>query len=157
MNEPTKSGRRWPPIAAAFVALFGVGDTAYLTYHHYTAIPVPCSVLSGCEQVLNSQWATLAGFLPESLDYPLLATIPLAGLGLAAYLLALALAALSIAGNRTAWLFFGIHAVFMAGFSGLLFYIQAFRIEAFCQYCLLSAASSLTLLIIALISRFWRD
>lgn len=156
MTGPNTSGRIWPPIAAAIVALFGIGDTAYLTYHHYTAEPVPCSILTGCEQVLTSQWATLAGFLPASLDYPAIASIPLAALGSAAYLLAFALALVSLRGNRVAWLFFGIHATVMAGFSGFLFYIQAFRIEAFCQFCLLSAVSSLTLFIIAAVSRFWR-
>lgn len=144
------------PVLAALVALFGIGDTAYLSYHHYTAEPVPCSILSGCEQVLTSQWATLGGFLPASVDFPSVAAVPLAILGLAAYCVVFLLAALSIRGNRKSWLLFGIQAIVMACFSGWLLYIQAFRIEAFCQFCLLSAATSLTLLVIAVVSRFWR-
>ncbi len=144
------------PVLATLVALFGIGDTTYLTYHHYTAEPVPCSILSGCEQVLTSQWATLGGFLPASVDFPALAAVPLAVLGLAAYFAALLLALLSIRGNGKSWLLFGIQATVMATFSGWLFYVQAYRIEAFCQFCLLSAATSATLFVIAVVSRFWR-
>ena len=42
------------PVAAALVALAGLADSVYLTVHHYTAVPVPCSILEGCEQVLTS-------------------------------------------------------------------------------------------------------
>ncbi len=141
-------------ILAAVVALIGICDTAYLTYHHYMAEPVPCSIVSGCEQVLTSQWATLGGFLP--VDVPALAAIPLAGLGLAAYLVAFLLAAVSIKGNRKLRRLFGIHVSMMAVFSGVLLYLQGFVIESFCQYCLLSALTSATLFVIAVVSRFWR-
>ena len=75
-----------------------------------------------------------------------------------------ALALLAAFGNRTMWKVFGIQTVLMAGFSAYLLYLQAFVIsppavpfiERFCQFCLLSAATSITLFIIALVSRFWR-
>ena len=131
------------PIAAAIVALVGLADSVYLTVKHITAEPVPCSVISGCETVLTSAYAELAG-------------IPLAALGAAAYFAAFALALLAAFGNRSAWLGFGILSVAMAGFTCWLLYLQAFVIEAFCQFCLLSALTSLTMFIIALFSRFWR-
>lgn len=156
MSDSVQSASRVAklPLLAALFALFGIGDTAYLTYHHYMAEPVPCSILTGCEQVLTSQWATLGGFLP--FDAPSVASVPLALLGFAAYLLAFILAVLSIRGNRRSWLLFGLQATMMAAFSGLLFYLQAVRIEAFCQFCLISAATSLSLFVIAIVSRFWR-
>jgi len=131
------------PIAAAVVALAGLADSVYLTVKHIAAEPVPCSIISGCETVLTSTYAEIAG-------------IPLAAFGAAAYFAAFALALLAAFGNRSAWLGFGILSVAMAGFTAWLLYLQAFVIEAFCQFCLLSALTSLAMFIIALFSRFWR-
>ena len=131
------------PIAAAVVALVGLADSVYLTVKHITAEPVPCSIISGCETVLTSTYA-------EILD------IPLAAFGAAAYFAAFALSLLAAFGNRSAWLGFGILSIAMAGFTAWLLYLQAFVIEAFCQFCLLSALTSITMFLIALISRFWR-
>ncbi len=131
------------PIAAAVVALAGLADSVYLTVKHIAAEPVPCSIISGCETVLTSTYAEIAG-------------IPLAAFGAAAYFAAFALALLAAFGNRSAWLGFGLLSVAMAGFTAWLLYLQAFVIEAFCQFCLLSALTSVTMLIIALFSRFWR-
>ncbi|HLM02549.1 MAG TPA: vitamin K epoxide reductase family protein [Pyrinomonadaceae bacterium] len=130
-------------VAAAIVALVGVVDALYLTYHHYTAEPVPCSLTSGCEKVLISQYATIWG-------------IPLALFGAAAYLVAFSLAILTVLGKRKAWLLFGIQVLLMSAFSIWLLYLQGMVIGAFCQFCLLSAAVTFTLLIIALVSRFRR-
>jgi uncharacterized membrane protein len=129
------------PILAAIVALIGFADATYLTYHHYTAMPVPCSITNGCEEVLTSSYAELWG-------------LPLAMYGAAAYLLAFVLSLISVFGKRAAWMLFGIQVTLMALFSGWLFYLQAKVIEAFCQFCLISAATSVTLFIIFLISLF---
>ena len=131
------------PIAAAIVALIGLGDSVYLTIHHLTAEPVPCSIVSGCETVLTSTYAEIAG-------------IPLAGFGAVAYFIAFSLALLTIFGNRTMWLLFGLLTIGMAGFTAWLLYLQAFVINAFCQFCLLSAATTIILFLIAVFSRFWR-
>ena len=123
------------------VALIGFADATYLTYHHYTAMPVPCTLSGGCEEVLTSSYAELFG-------------LPLAMYGAAAYLVAFCLAAISAFGNRIAWMLFGVQATFMAAFSGWLFYVQANILEAFCQFCLGSAATSLILFLIFVISLF---
>lgn len=128
------------PFLAAVVALIGLADSIYLTVHHLTAEPVPCSLISGCETVLTSSYAEIAG-------------IPLAAFGAAAYFAAFSLALLAAFGNRAAWLLFGITAVGMAAFSLWLIYLQAFVIGAFCQFCLISAATSLTLFLIAAFSK----
>lgn len=132
------------PLAAAFVALVGLGDAIYLTIQHYTGEKVPCSVTGGCEAVLTSSYAEIGG-------------IPLAAFGAAAYFIAFSLAILAAFGNRLMWKLFGIQTALMAGFSLWLIYLQAFVILEYCQFCLLSAATSITLFLIALFSRFWRS
>ncbi len=132
------------PAVAALVALAGLADSIYLTIHHYTAEPVPCSIITGCEQVLTSNYAELYG-------------IPTAAFGIAAYLTAFVLALFSASGNRQTWNLFGAVVVVMAVFTGWLIYLQAVVIEAFCQFCLISAATTLTLLLMFLASKFFRS
>ncbi len=131
------------PVLAAVIALFGLGDAIYLTIHHLTGEQVPCSIVAGCEMVLTSSYAQIGG-------------IPLAIFGAAAYFAAFSLAILAIFGNPKAWFLFGVQVVLMSVFTLWLLYLQAFVIGAFCQFCLISAAITLTLLIIAVISGFWR-
>ena len=127
------------PVGAAIVALIGLVDSVYLTIHHLNAVPVPCSLIDGCETVLTSSYAEIAG-------------IPLAAFGAAAYFAAFSLALLAAFGNRMMWTLFGGQAILMALVSGWLIYLQAAVIGAFCQFCLLSAATSLTLLALFVIS-----
>ena len=131
------------PLLAAVVALIGLADAIYLTIHHYTGEKVPCSVVEGCEQVLTSSYAEIAG-------------IPLAIFGAAANFAAFSLAILAAFGNRSMWTLFGVQVSLMLIFTAWLVYLQAFVIEAYCQFCLLSAAITLTLVIIYLISKFTR-
>lgn len=131
-------------ILAAIVALLGVADSVYLTIHHYTGEKVPCSLVSGCEMVLSSQYAEMYG-------------IPTAAFGAAAYFLAFSLAILAFYGNRTMWMFFGALVSVMAIFTVYLVYLQAFVIGAFCQFCLISAATTTILLIIFIISKIYRS
>ncbi len=131
------------PAIAAIVALAGLVDSGYLTIHHYTAEPVPCSLIEGCEKVLTSSYSELAG-------------IPLAALGAAAYFAAFSLALLAAFGNRFMWKLFGAQSIIMAVFTAWLIYLQAVVIGAFCQFCLISAITSLTLLALYLISTITR-
>lgn len=129
------------PAAAALLALVGLADSVYLTVHHYTAEPVPCSIVEGCETVLTSAYAEVAG-------------IPVAAFGALGYFLAFSLAILTVFGNRSMWLLFGVQSFIMAAVSVYLIYLQGFVIGAFCQFCLISAATSITLFILFLVSRF---
>lgn len=132
------------PLLAALIALCGVADAIYLTIHHYTGEKVPCSILAGCEQVLTSSYAEIAG-------------IPLAAFGALAYFAAFSLSILAAFGNRAAWKVFGAQIVLMAIFTAWLVYLQWFVIGAFCQFCLASAAITLTLFSIFLVSKFVRS
>ena len=127
------------PLAAAVVALVGLADAVYLTVHHYTAEPVPCSLTNGCEMVLTSAYAEIGG-------------IPLAAFGAAAYFVAFSLALLTAFGDKRMWKLFGPQVILMACFTAWLIYVQAAVIHAFCQFCLLSAATTTTLLIIFIVS-----
>jgi uncharacterized membrane protein len=131
------------PLLAAVVALIGLADAIYLTIKHYTGEAVPCSIVEGCEQVLTSSYAEIAG-------------IPLAIFGAAAYFVAFALAILAAFGSVRAWMLFGAQVVLMTIFTAWLIYLQAFVIEAFCQFCLLSAGTTVTLFLIYLIPKFSR-
>ena len=129
------------PVAASLLALIGLADSVYLTVHHYTAEPVPCSIVEGCETVLTSAYAEIAG-------------IPIAAFGALAYFAAFSLAILTVFGSRSMWLLFGVQSFIMAAVSAYLVYLQGFVIGAFCQFCLISAATSIGLLVIYLVSRF---
>jgi uncharacterized membrane protein len=132
------------PLAAALVALAGLADAVYLTVHHITSEPVPCSIVAGCETVLTSPYAEIQG-------------IPLAAFGAGAYFVAFCLALLAAFGNRTLWKVFGVQVVLMALFTVWLLYLQAYVIGAFCQFCLISAITTFTMLVIFIASRFVRS
>ena len=142
-EDPTSGSIVKLPLAAALVALVGLGDSVYLTIHHLTAVPVPCSLISGCETVLTSKYAEMGG-------------IPLAAFGAVAYFIAFALALLAAFGNRRMWTLFGVQLALMSIFTLGLIYLQAFVIGAFCQFCLLSAVTTFTMMAIFLISRLSR-
>ena len=137
IDEVNKPG--WPPATAAILALVGIADSVYLTAHHYTAEPVPCSIIEGCEQVLTSGYAEIGG-------------IPLAAFGAAAYFVAFSLSLLTAYVYQNLWKLFGVQSTIMAVFSVWLVYVQGDVIGAFCQFCLLSAATSFSLFAIFLLS-----
>lgn len=143
IEKNNNAGAKLPALAAV-VALIGIADAIYLTIHHYTGEKVPCTIVAGCEQVLTSSYAEIAG-------------IPLAAFGAFAYFTAFSLAILAAFGNRSMWKLFGIQASIMAVFTVWLVYLQGFVIEAFCQFCLVSAAVTFTLFAIFLISKFSRS
>lgn len=130
--------KTWLAIAAIIVALAGLADSVYLTVHHFTAEPVPCSLIEGCEMVLTSQYAEFQG-------------VPIALIGAFGYFIAFSLALLAIYGYRT-WPIFGIQVTIMAIVSAVLVYIQAAWIGAFCQFCLISAATSVLLFLTFVLS-----
>ena len=139
INPATKIAKL--PLAAAVVALGGLADAVFLTVHHYTAEAVPCGADFDCGAVLSSSYAEIAG-------------IPLAVFGAAAYFTAFSLALLTAFGRTSLWTIFGIQTILMAAFSAWLIYVQYALIHAWCQYCLISAATTFTLYLIYLISRF---
>jgi uncharacterized membrane protein len=117
------------------VSVIGFIDAAWLTIQHLTGGPVPCLV-SGCETVTTSQYATIG-------------PIPIAALG-AVYYVTLALVSIAIMNQQRGDWLQRISLVPITGFlfSLYLVYLQAFVIEAYCLYCLVSAATSTVLFLI---------
>ena len=109
--------------ATAALALIGVGITAYLTYGHYADGSIVCPT-DGCETVQRS-------------SYALLGRVPVALLGLGAYLAILGGLLLPRDYSRPVVL-----ATALAGlaFSTNLLAVQAMEIGAFCTWCLASDA-----------------
>jgi len=128
---------------AALLSLFGIADALYLTIEHVTGQSVRCTIISGCSEVLSSPYAVMAG-------------IPLAAIGAAAYFTVFSLAILALFGYRIAGklLLPLVSAMFLI--SLWLIYLQAFVIREFCQYCLLSAAITLALFVVVFINRRFR-
>ena len=129
--------------AAAVLALVGVADSVYLTVEHLLGNTVRCTVTSGCSEVLGSPYASLWG-------------VPLAAFGAAAYFTAFSLATLSAFGYTKARTLLTVLVAAMFATTLWLLYVQAFVLEAFCQYCLLSAAVTTLLAVIVLVQRLTR-
>jgi uncharacterized membrane protein len=125
---------------AALLSLVGLVDALYLTVEHVTGQSVQCTITSGCSEVLSSSYAVVAG-------------IPLAAIGAAAYFSVFSLATLAAFGYQVAKPLLLLLVAMMFLVSLWLVYLQAFVIREFCQYCLLSAAITTTLLVVVIIAR----
>jgi len=123
---------------AALLSLLGLADAIYLTVEHVTGQSVKCTIISGCSEVLSSPYAVVAG-------------IPLAMIGAAAYFGVFSLATLAAFGYRIAATLLTPLVIAMFLVSLWLIYLQAFVIGQYCQYCLFSAAVTTGLLVVVLI------
>jgi uncharacterized membrane protein len=111
-------------VAIAVVAALGVGVAGYLAYVHYAGVHAFCVAGGGgCEKVQTSAYAKLAG-------------VPVALLGLIAYLALIASLTLPGENGRFAG---AIIAIAGFGFSAYLTYREIFTIKAICQWCVASA------------------
>ena len=128
-------------IIAALLSLFGLADALYLTIEHVTGKSVQCTIISGCSEVLSSPYAVVAG-------------IPLAAIGAAAYFSVFSLATLAVFGYRAAGTLLTPLITAMFFVSLWLTYLQAFVIREFCQYCLFSAAITTGLMVVVVVGRF---
>ncbi len=145
MNEAAETKARgiaWLYLIAALLSLVGLADSIYLTIQDISGQTLRCT-LSDCNDVLRD---------PHSHIGP----VPLAALGAAAYFTVFSLATLAAFGHRFA-------RPLLAGLVALMFlmtlwllYLQAFVIHHFCQYCLLSAAVTITLTAIVLAGKAWK-
>jgi uncharacterized membrane protein len=127
-------------IIIAAVSLCGIADSLYLTVEHLTGESVKCTIIHGCSEVLSSPYATVAGY-------------PLAGFGALAYFTVFSLAILGLFGYRLAGQLLLPLVALMCLVSLWLIYLQAFVIHAFCQFCLLSAATTFVLTALVIVMR----
>lgn len=129
--------------AAALLALVGVADSVYLTVQHLLGNTLRCTLTSGCSEVLGSPYASVRG-------------VPLAAVGAVAYFTAFSLATLSAFGYVKARTLLTVLVGAMFAVTLWLLYLQAFVLQAFCQYCLLSAAVTTLLAVIVITQRLTR-
>jgi uncharacterized membrane protein len=127
---------------AMLVSLIGLGDSIYLTTQHLSGKSVKCTVTHGCSAVLGSAYSTIAG-------------IPTAAFGALAYFSAFSLATLALFGYAGARAGLAVVATLMFLMTLWLFYVQAFILHAYCEYCLLSAAMTTTLMVLVVVARFF--
>ena len=110
---------------STFVAAFGIGVATYIAIADSGGgSPVCLSGGSGCETVANSSYSHLVG-------------VNVAVIGIAGYILLLITALMRGDGARLAG--FGL-ALGGFGFSVYLTYLELFKIEAICEWCVTSAA-----------------
>jgi uncharacterized membrane protein len=112
------------------LALAGMGVSAYLTYAHLTDQSVACGGSHACDTVQQSVYSEVAG-------------IPIALLGLAAYIVLFFLTLLpgripDSWGDYTPLVTFGISLIGVL-YSAYLTYLELFVIRAICRWCLGSA------------------
>jgi uncharacterized membrane protein len=118
------------------LALIGFGDATYITVKHFQGIIPPCSI-EGCEVVLTSSYSEILG-------------IPVSLFGMIFYFTILL--SLFIYFDSKKEIFLKIPLVIsVVGFVGSLYFISimAFVLKAFCQYCAVSAFSSISIFIVS--------
>jgi uncharacterized membrane protein len=121
----------------AVLALGGIAIAGYLTYVHYQPEALICTGGGGCETVQKSSYAELAG-------------VPVALLGLGAYVVMLALVIWDSELARTLATALALAAL---GFSVYLVSLQAFVIDAWCVWCLVNDLVIVPLLVVLTV---WR-
>jgi uncharacterized membrane protein len=119
-------------------AIIGFIDSLYLTTVHYINVAPVCNITTRCEMILTSRFSSIG-------------PIPLALIGVF-YYLTLTTFSVYLIFDFDKLLFRILFAIISLGFivSISLVSIQAFVLNAFCQYCLISEATSTILFFLAL-------
>lgn len=117
----------------AVVALLGLFISAYLLLYNLGAFGTVLCGTGGCETVQNSPWAYFMG-------------IPVAGLGVAGYLMILVVALIGVQPRFAAERWVSIALLALTGiavaFSIYLSVLEEFVIHAWCRWCVASAVLS---------------
>jgi uncharacterized membrane protein len=113
--------------AAALISLLGLAEATYLTVILLSGETAVCGGSADCFRVLGSSYAKIGN-------------IPVSGLGALAYFSAFSFATFAAFGYVRARKFFAWTVIAMFCMTLWLLFVQAFRLHAFCRYCLFSAA-----------------
>lgn len=128
-------------IGTILLTIIGVLDSVYLTWSKITHRAVFCGGSSQCETVNSSIYSEIGG-------------IPIALLGLGAYLLILGLLYLESRGGP--WVGISPLAIFGLSLVGVLYsifltYIELAVLKAICFYCVVSAIAILGIFLLSLL------
>lgn len=145
---------RWSRFLIGGLAVFGIVETAFLTFAEIFGKAADVCPTQGCKEVLESPYAMVFG-------------VPLTFYGFLAYTSVAIIAFTPILLKKTkyrqsqlednSWLFLLVITTIMAVSSGYLMWIMTLTIEAFCPYCIASAITSLSLFVLTLIGKDWED
>jgi uncharacterized membrane protein len=132
----------------AALAFAGTADAGTLYWAHRNAIELPCTSGNGCDLVNASHWSHIAG-------------IPIAFIGLSAYIIILFASVLKLTSSQAAFDWFLLTLIFLislggTGYSWYLQYVSAVDIGAFCIYCRTSAII-MTILFVVTALEYWRQ
>lgn len=126
-------------LVSSLLGILGLAIAIYLTIVHYEERLLVCAVGNGgCETVQTSQWATIA-------------SIPIALLGVAVYLVLVGLMIVRRVYPELAFLAtVAIAGITLAGvlYEIYLTYVEIWVIEAICQWCVAFAIVTLLLLLV---------
>ena len=114
-------------IAAAVIALIGLTESVYLTVIFLSGETAVCGNSPDCFKVLGSPYAKIGGF-------------PVSGLGALAYFSVFTFAIFAAFDYSRSRRFLNWTVLAMFVVTLWLLFVQAFRLHAFCRYCLFSAA-----------------
>jgi len=114
------------------LTLLGIFVAGYLTWSHYSGVPVYCGGSSSCEKVNNSRYAFLGPF-------PAVGQVPVALIGLTGYVIVLVLSLIPQKEDRQ-WPMLLIFGGSLIGvmLQWYLFYIEVAVLRAICYWCVTS-------------------
>ncbi len=115
-------------LAVLGLSFLGMVDTLYLSLQRDSG-PIPCHVTEGCGDVLNSVYSEIAG-------------VPISWIGFAFYVSVFGAVVFDVFGETPTFRWLRAPAAAALAVSAVLTGIQAFVLEAYCEYCLTSAALS---------------
>ena len=110
------------------LSFLGMVETLYLSLSR-CAGPVPCHIPNGCGDVLTGVHSEIGG-------------VPLSSLGFVFYITAFGATVFDVFGDAGTFRVLRWPATAAFTVSGILTGIQAFVLQAYCEYCLASAALS---------------
>jgi uncharacterized membrane protein len=138
----------------ALLAMVGLMDAIYLQLARYQTSSMACPVTGdGCTTVRDSAWSV---FPPAFLGVP---SIPISLLGIAGYVLLLAVPLMALYRDQVAGLSLPLVQVVLGsvGFGVVVYLVsvQAFAVQAYCFWCLLSSLITTAIWLLALYD--WRQ
>lgn len=134
------------------LTLIGMGISAYLSFVHFSGVPLYCEGAGGCHTVQSSEYATLLGAPVALFGFVLYAAIFVGSL--------VAARGLGWPAEVAPFLVFGL-ALSGVLYSAYLTWLELYRIYAICAWCVASASLLAGIFLLAaaelLVSGRWRE
>jgi uncharacterized membrane protein len=135
----------WVSLIIPLMGLIGMGISGYLTFIHYRDLNAVCLFGAKCDAVLTSAYSAVGG-------------IPLSLFGIIIYLILSILGTLRFLNrnDRPDLLAIGIYSAALAGtlFSIYLYYLEIFKIHAFCTWCIGSSIIMVCVLVFSVLDLY---